>query len=235
MSKAEPRPGDDGDGDIQGDERVMRRADQRDKVLNALITLVSASKGLSIAGPGCAGKSTFAAELAGRLRGRGMDAAVLDLDCYLMPRAERARVGLSAYHPDAYDLAGARRDIERLRGGGEVSIRNYDKITGTTRDAGVLVLKDILIIEGALALHDKLRGLSPINLFLDASTETLFENRRRREASFGFRDEEIIQKFAGLQADYKEHVAPQGRYADLRVEVDHTYRFIRFEDLSDRA
>jgi uridine kinase len=156
----------------------MQATDLRDMVLDKLVQCVAFSKGLSIAGPGCAGKSTFAAELAARLRGRRVEATVLDLDGYLMPRAERARAGLSAYHPDAYDLSQARRDIERLTGGGEVAVRTYDKVTGTTHDAGFLKLRDVLIVEGALALHDAMRGISPLSIFLDASTQTLFENRR---------------------------------------------------------
>jgi len=146
-----------------------------------------------------------------------------------MPRAERARAGLSAYHPRAFDLARARHDIERLLGGHDVAIQAYDKVTGTSHDAGVLRLGDCLIIEGAMALREPLLGISPLRVFLDASLETLFENRRRREEALGFDQESIMRKFEGLRADYMRHVVPQSECAHLCIEVDERYRFTKLE------
>ncbi|MFE0757511.1 uridine kinase [Inquilinus sp. NPDC058860] len=207
----------------------MQAIDLRAMILEKLIAHMSSAKRLAIAGAGCTGKSTFASELADRLRREGIDATVFELDSYFMPRAERARAGLSAYHPSAFGLAQARRDIDLLLEGHDVPIRTYDKVTGTSHDAGVLRLGDCLIIEGAMALHDTLLGTTPLCMFLDASRQTLFENRRRREEGLGFGYEEIVRKFIGLEADYAKHIAPQGRHAHLCVEIDEQYRFKKLE------
>lgn len=207
----------------------MQAIDLRALITERLISALTSARGLAIAGAGCTGKSTFATELAERLRNAGVEATVFELDSYFMSRAERARAGLSAYHPQAFNLPDARRDLDRLIEGHDVPLRVYDKVTGTSRPAGTLRLGDCLIIEGAVALHDELAGIAPLSLFLDAPRETLFENRRRREAALGFDGAAIERKFEGLQADYAAHIAPQSARADLCIEVDQGYRFTRLE------
>lgn len=43
---------------------------------------------LLVGGTGCTGRSYFASELASGLAGAGLKASVLDLDCYLLERAQ---------------------------------------------------------------------------------------------------------------------------------------------------
>lgn len=207
----------------------MQDIDLRTLTLDRLIAQLSSSKGLAIAGAGCTGKSTLALELAARLRSTGVEATVLELDGYFMSREERARAGISAYHPDAFDLRQARHDIDLLLDGQGVAVRTYDKVTGTRRDAGVLKLADCLIIEGAMALREPVAGISSFRVFLDASLDTLFRNRQRRERALGFDDESIKRKFEGLKTDYATHVVPQCRSAHLCIEVDDQYRFTKLE------
>jgi uridine kinase len=207
----------------------MREFDLREIIIQAMLAHLSSARAIAIAGAGCTGKSTLAAELATRLRGDGVDATVVDLDGYFMPRAERARRGLSAYHPRVFDLARARDDVGRLLAGEAVPVSVYDKVTGVPRDGGTLRLGDCLIVEGALALSDPLRDIPAFRVFLDASLEILLENRCRRERALGFDDASILHKFQGLRADYEAHVQPQRRWAHLCVEVDHAYRFTKLE------
>lgn len=207
--------------------------DLRQEILTFLATacLSRPRTALAIGGPGAAGKSTFAADLVRTVRGAGGEACLLDIDCYLRDRAERARLQppVSGYDPAAYRLDDAARDVAALTQGRPVEVREYDKIAGTRREAVILCPAPILIIEGSMALQQGISDTADIRIYLTADEKILFGNRRSREISFGFDDDYIREKYRKLLPDYEAHILPQAARANLRLRVDRDYRVISAE------
>lgn len=183
---------------------------------------------LLIGGPGCAGKSTFATELARELTAQDQPTIVLDLDCYLIERSRRRTVDgpISGYDPAGYLLCEARRDIDALLGGHQIVISPYDKVTGTRAPPIELCRARHLIIEGSMALRDPIYPFGPVSLFLDAPQEVLYANRKQRELTYGSTPDEIDHKFELLVQDYAKYIAPQRSRAQLIVEIDERYAFL---------
>jgi uridine kinase len=207
--------------------------DLRDEVL-AFLAGACVTRGqlmLAIGGPGAAGKSTFATDLMHAVQDAGAAACLLDIDCYLRDRAERALLQppVSGYDPAAYRLADAARDIATLAGGQVVEIREYDKIAGTRRDPVTLRPAPILIVEGSMALQPAISDAAAIRIYLTADEKVLFANRRSREISFGFDDDYIREKYGKLLPDYEAHILPQAARANLGLRVDNRYRVIAVE------
>jgi uridine kinase len=184
-----------------------------------------------IAGPGCAGKSTFAIELSEAIRETGVPNSLLDLDCYLIERAKRISgpTFIGGYNPAGYLLEQAAIDIAALRRGDTISVSPYDKATSGRAPFVKIAAAPVIIIEGSMALQEPVRGVGNINLYMDAPESTLFTNRRRREIGLGLSDSEIIKKFSQLCEDYQLYIKPQSTYADICIEIDQRYRFTRVE------
>ena len=186
---------------------------------------------LLIGGPGCAGKSTFALELASELMRAGASASVLDLDCYLMERARRENgaVVISGYNPAGYLLDEAATDIRSLLAGRSIWVSPYDKLTSKRARRVRVDPARTLIVEGSMALSDPIYAFGDLSLFLDASEDVLYANRARREFTFGMTREAIDRKFAGLRPDYFKFIAPQRTRGDIVAEIDGDYSFTRVD------
>jgi uridine kinase len=186
---------------------------------------------LLIGGPGCAGKSWFALELASELARAGSPASVLDLDCYLLERRKRETggVAISGYNPSGYLLEDAARDIQSLISGRPITVSPYDK--RTTRRAPEVRVEPakVLIVEGSMALQDLLYPFGDAAIFLDSTQQILFANRVRREKGYGMTQEQIEQKFSLLREDYFKFIRPQRVRADLLVQIDCDYAFTKVE------
>jgi histidinol-phosphate phosphatase family protein len=128
---------------------------------------------ISIAGNSRAGKSTFAELLRRDLERHGKRVLKVDLDDWLLPRAERAPdTGVL----DRFRVEHIERDVAALLSGKAVSMRPYDSLTGgATNDAieyrteGV----DVVILDGVVALGtERLRALADVRVFVDVPLET---------------------------------------------------------------
>lgn len=188
---------------------------------------------LFIGGPGCAGKSCFALELASELARAGSPASVLDLDCYLLERRKREMGGvtISGYNPSGYLLEDAARDIQSLISGRRVTVTvsPYDKRTSRRAPQVRVEPAKVLIVEGSMALRDLLYPFGDAAIFLDSTQQILFANRVRREKGFGMTQEQIEQKFSLLREDYFKFIRPQRVRADLLVQIDTDYAFTKVE------
>jgi uridine kinase len=184
---------------------------------------------LLIGGPGCAGKSTFASELARDFVDAGLQAAVLDLDCYLLERAEREKgtVPISGYNPTGYLLDNAARDIRSLISRRPVMVSPYDKPTSRRAPLVCVEPARVLIVEGSMALRDPIYAFGDASIFLDSTQAILFANRTRRELGYGATMEQIERKFLLLRQDYFIFIRPQRKRADLIAQIDGDYAFTR--------
>lgn len=104
---------------------------------------------VGIAGPPGSGKSTYAAELAGRL---GPGAVVVPMDGFHLDNAtlqDMARLHRKGA-PDTFDSAGFLRLVQELRAGGDVSYPTFDRKNDCTVPRGGKVDKAarIILVEG---------------------------------------------------------------------------------------
>jgi uridine kinase len=214
---------------ISADRHTRPPFDLREIVYHLLYRHTATVGGfvLLIGGPGCVGKSTFAEELAQELTKQNQPTIVLELDCYLIERSKRQTGDspIGGYNPAAYRLREACRDIHALLGGRRVWVSPYDKAAGTRAPPIELRGAKHLIIEGSMALRDPIYSYGSFSLFLDASQDVLYTNRKRRELGYGFSLDEIDRKFDLLLRDYTAYIAPQRLRAKLVVEIDERYEF----------
>jgi len=183
---------------------------------------------LLIGGPGYAGKSTFAEELANELTKQDQPTTVLELDCYLIERSRRQTADgpISGYNPAGYLLREACRDIDALLAGRRIVVSPYDKATGSRAPPINLCRTKHLIIEGSMALRDPIYPFGSVSLFLDAPQQVLYANRKRRELAYGSTPAEIDRKFELLLHDDAAYIAPQRPRAQMVAEIDERYAFL---------
>lgn len=177
---------------------------------------------IGITGAGGAGKTTLANNLVhyfGAAR-----AATVDLDDYLLPREERAKLEITGYNPRANKLYLAREHIESLRAGESIVKPRYDHATGELLPEEEVQPRPLIIIEGVTTLYTELRELYTLSIFLDALEETQIKSRVQRDVSKrGYTLDEALALFEAVKPDYERFIAPTKEVADIVFEVDTSY------------
>ena len=173
---------------------------------------------ISIAGNSRAGKSTFAELLRRELERRGARALEVNLEDWLIPRAERtAAMGVL----DRFRVAQIERDVAALLSGQAVSRTAYDSRTGAARDEATEYRAegiDVVILDGVVALGTEgLRALADVRVFVDVSLDTW----RARGTAFlewkGHGPDEIASILDGRTTDEFSVIAAHAQWASVVV------------------
>lgn len=185
---------------------------------------------VAIAGAGCLGKTTFAKALQEHI-GEDM-CEVVGLDGYMLSRRRRQSLGnLTGYNPLGFDLSAARKELASLiHGGKKFVLRQYNRATHRRDSPEVIVPKDVIFIEGCLAMTSDLFDLADIHVFVDSDEDTQLELRLRREQrEFGYTVAQVSERFDRYLRDYRQYIAPQKVDADVVIQVDSSYNmsFVR--------
>ena len=152
---------------------------------------------------------------------------LLTLDDYYkdqsaMTMEERLQVNYD--HPNAFDWRLMRQQIRALKEGQSIEKPIYDFKERTRSDrTEIIVPKDLVVIEGIMALVDKqLRELGDVRVFIQASAERRFLRRMIRDIKERGRTMEsvVAQYFATVQPMYDEVVKPSSIYADIILNND---------------
>ena len=226
---------------IAVEHRLPAFIEANEEVLNWLAHIIASRLGkpplskrkiIALAGPGCVGKSTLAEALSRILAEKysyGSD--WIDLDGYLIEKADREKPGriITGYNPKGFELAKAEADLRTWLSNGEsFVIRVYDKVTSRRSATRRVDASDVLVVEGVCAFHAALLPLSAFRIFLTATKDIQFANRRRREEiDMGRSLDQIEEKFRHLYPDYERYVLPTKRFADLVLRVEDNYRLAR--------
>lgn len=129
---------------------------------------------IAVAGPVAVGKSTIAADLAGRLRAGGATVEVLSTDGFLWPNADLEARGLldRKGRPETYDLdrldalITAARASEPTLEAPVYSHQRYDVLAEPVE----LARPDVLVVEGVVALQ---RRFGDLGVYVDAELTDL--------------------------------------------------------------
>ncbi len=130
-------------------------------------------------------------------------------DFSVLPFEERAKINFD--HPKAFDWPLMNKQLKELKEGKTIEKPIYDfKIHGRSDKTEIVEPKDIIIIEGIMALVNKdLRALGDLKVFINASREKRLVRRIERDQKERGRSYESIieQYFATVQPMFEEIIA----------------------------
>ena len=139
-----------------------------------------------------------------------------------MPLEERRKQNFD--HPKAFDWKLLESDIRKLKNDEEIDKPLYDyTISNRKKETEHIVPKKLIVVEGIMALVNKrVRALSDLNIFIEASRENRLVRRIKRDQKERARsfDSIIEQYFATVLPMYEEIIAPTQYYADIIVHND---------------
>ena len=140
-------------------------------------------------------------------------------DFSVLPMEERAKVNFD--HPKAFDWKLMNEQLSALKNGKAIEKPIYDfTIHGRKKETEIVEPKDIIIIEGIMALVNKdLRSLGDLKVFINASRERRLVRRIARDTKERGRTYESVidQYFTTVQPMFEEIIAPSQYYADLII------------------
>lgn len=148
-------------------------------------------------------------------------------DYYLkfdMPLEERRKINFD--HPKAFDWHLIESHLTALKNGETIEKPIYDfTISNRTDKTETVVPKKIIIVEGIMALvNKKIRALSDLNIFIDATREQRLVRRIERDQKERGRTFDYIVKqyFETVLPMHEEIIEPSKYYADLIVSNEST-------------
>lgn len=214
---------------------VADRSDQRGVVLDWIAGVLAAhglDRPLRVAVDGItgAGKTTFADDLAARIRARGADCIRVSMDGFHQPRAVRHRRGRESpdgYYEDAYDYAALRREL--LDPLGPAGDRRYrSRVIDLASDAAlqdppsVASERAILVVDGSFLQRPEAAGWD-LTIFLAAGFATAETRGVARDApAFGSVEaaaDMFRVRYHAAQRRYLAEVDPERR-AGIVVACD---------------
>lgn len=151
----------------------------------------------------------------------------LSLDDYYKDQSNismEERMKVNYDHPKAFDWKLMESQLIDLKNGKPIKKPVYD-FTQHNRSGKLetIVPKDLVVCEGIMALvNKKIRALSDLNIFVNASRERRFLRRIERDQKARGRsfDSIVTQFFSTVRPMFEEVVGPTSNYADVIVNND---------------
>ncbi len=139
-----------------------------------------------------------------------------------MPLEERRKVNFD--HPKAFDWILLEEQLIKLKNDEEIEKPLYDyTISNRKIKTEHIVPQKLILVEGIMALvNKKIRSLSDLNIFIDASRENRLVRRLKRDQLERARtfDSIVTQYFATVLPMYEEIIGPSKYYADIIINND---------------
>lgn len=151
----------------------------------------------------------------------------LSLDDYYKDQSNismEERMKVNYDHPKAFDWKLMESQLIDLKNGKSIEKPIYD-FTQHNRSGKfeTIAPKDLVVCEGIMALvNKKIRALSDLNIFVNASRERRFLRRIERDQKARGRsfDSIVTQFFSTVRPMFEEVVGPTSNYADVIVNND---------------
>ena len=182
---------------------------------------------VGIVGGSGSGKTSVAVELVRRIRRRGVQALLLDMDAYYAPmETVRQRFDGRAInwdHPHAFDLELMAAHLQSLHAGNPIRKPRYDfTLSDRTGWEDPMLPGQVVILEGLLLFALKeLRDQLDVKVFVDADADIRMLRRIRRDtAERGRSLESVMEQYeTSVRPMHLEFVEPSKRWADLIVPM----------------
>ena len=182
---------------------------------------------VGIVGGSGSGKTSVAVELVRRIRRRGIQTLLLDMDAYYAPM-EVVRQRFEGHtinwdHPHAFDLELMAAHLQTLHAGNAIRKPRYDfTISDRTGWEDPMLPGQVVILEGLLLFALKeLREQLDVKVFVDADADIRMLRRIRRDtAERGRSLESVMEQYeTSVRPMHLEFVEPSKRWADLIVPM----------------
>ena len=173
-----------------------------------------------MAGAGCIGKTTISYQFNNLLKNK---CQIVSLDAYMLERKIAGE--LTGYNPRRFELQKAKNDLNDLICfNKKLTIYQYNRKTHKRDIKEYIEPKEIILIEGGLALRKEFLHFSDIRIFLDADENTQFKLRLKREQEeFNSNVHEVKNRFYKYFKDYKAFIFPQIKFANIIFSTDLNY------------
>ncbi len=173
---------------------------------------------LGIVGDSAAGKTTITGGLV-QLLGPHRVTHVCSDDYHKYDRQERARLGITALHPDCNYLDVLEQHLERLHHGQPILKPVYEHSNGTLVRPTYVQPKEFVIVEGLLGFHSPLMQQHyDAKVYLDPPEELRRVWKIRRDTSKrGYTAAQVEEELVKREADSARFIRPQRTYADIVV------------------
>ena len=173
---------------------------------------------LGIVGDSAAGKTTITRGLT-RLLGPERVTHVCADDYHKYDRVERARLNITALHPDCNYLDILELHLERAHYGQPMLKPVYDHRTGSLVRPEYLVPREFVIVEGLLGFHTPtMRPFYDVKVFLDPPEDLRRGWKIKRDtAKRGYTPEQVLAEMERREADSRDFIRPQREFADLVI------------------
>lgn len=139
-----------------------------------------------------------------------------------MPLEERRKVNFD--HPKAFDWDLIETQLKMLKENKTIEKPVYDyTISNRSDEVEIITPKNLVLVEGIMALvNKKIRALSELNIFIDASRENRLVRRIKRDQVERARtfDSIVTQYFTSVLPMYEEIIDPTKYYADIIINND---------------
>ena len=183
------------------------------------------NKIILIAGGSASGKTYVANSVLNTLKSEDITRITID-DFYKdnshLPLEERRKINFD--HPKSIDFKLLYEVLSSLKEGKEVDIPTYDfTIHCRSNVTKHIIPRKIIIVEGIFALVNKrIRELSDLNIFINASSENRFLRRLKRDQEERGRTfDYVVNQYVNVVAPaYEEIIAPTKMFADLIISND---------------
>lgn len=173
---------------------------------------------LGIVGDSAAGKTTITQGLVNILGPERVTHICTD-DYHRYDRSERAKLGITALHPDSNFIDVMELHLERLHYGQAVLKPVYDHSNGMLVRPEYIQPCEFVIVEGLLGFATPtLRQFYDVKVFLDPPEELRRIWKIKRDTSKrGYTAEQVRAELEKREADSNDFIRPQREFADIVV------------------
>lgn len=173
---------------------------------------------LGVVGDSAAGKTTLTEGIA-QILGRDRAAYYCTDDYHRYDRKERARIGVTALHPNCNYIDVLEQHLRLLRAGEPILKPVYDHSDGTLRRPEYLVPRDFVIAEGLLGFSTPgMRDCFDVRVYLDPPEDLRHRWKIKRDTSKrGYTAEQVLEELRKREPDSRDFIRPQRASADIVV------------------
>jgi phosphoribulokinase len=174
---------------------------------------------LGIIGDSAAGKTTLTNGLT-KLLGADRVTHICADDYHKYDRTERAKLNITALHPDCNYLDILELQLERLHYGQPILKPVYDHSRGELVRPEYVNPREIVIVEGLLGFHSAaMRQFYDVKVFLEPPEDLRTVWKIRRDtAKRGYTVEQVMAELEKREPDSRDYIRPQRKHADIVVQ-----------------
>jgi phosphoribulokinase len=173
---------------------------------------------LGIVGDSAAGKTTITKGIA-QVLGEDRVTTVCTDDYHKYNRTDRARLGITALHPDCNYIDIIEQHLRQLKKGQSILKPHYNHSTGDFDPPNYVENKEFIIVEGLLGYHTKaMRDMYDVKLYLAPPEELRYLWKMKRDtAKRGHTPEAVRKEMLARETDSEAFIRPQRKWADMVI------------------